>query len=46
MVQTIKIEFSINSDTLRSQIEINVYVTGHVLGMIYDSKTQLIQFVD
>ena len=25
---------------------INAYVTGHVQGMVYDSKTQLIKFTD
>ena len=45
-VQTIEIELSINSNTTRSQIEIDAYVTGHVQGMFYDSKTQLIKFTD
>ena len=30
MVQAIEIELSINSDTTRSQIQINAYLTGHV----------------
>ena len=46
MVQTIEIELSINSNTTRSQIQINAYVTGHVQGMFNDSKTQLIKFTD
>ena len=46
MVQTIEIELSINSNTTRSQISTNAYVTGHVQGMFYDSKTQLIKFTD
>ena len=46
MVQRTEIELSINSNTTRSQIKINDYVTGHVQGMFYDSKTQLIQFTD
>ena len=43
MVQTIEIEVSINSNTTRSKIQINAYVTGHVQGL---SKTQLIQITD
>ena len=46
MVQIVEIEFSINSNTTRSQIQINAYVTGHVQDMFYDSKTQLIKFTD
>ena len=46
MVQTIEIELSINSSTTMSQMQINVYVTGHVQNMFYDSKTQLIKFTD
>ena len=46
MLQTIQIELSINSNTTRSQTEINAYVTGHVQGMFFGSKTQLIQFTD
>ena len=46
MVQTIEIELSINSNTTRSQIQINAYVTGHVQGIFYDSKTQLTQIND
>ena len=44
MVQTIQIEHSIKSNTTRSQIQINAYVTGHLRDMLYDSKTEFIQF--
>ena len=46
MVQTIEIELSMNSNTTTSQIQINAHVTGHVQGMFYGSKTQLIKFTD
>ena len=46
MVETIQTELSINSNTARSQIKLNVYVSGHVQSMFYDSKTQLTQFTD
>ena len=46
IVQKAQIELSINSNTKRSQIEINVYVSGHLRDMFFDSKTQLIQFTD
>ena len=46
MLQRTQIELSINSNTTRSQIQINAYVTGHVQGMFYDSKTRLIKFTD
>ena len=46
MVQTIEIELSINSSTTMSQIQINAYVTGHVQGMFYGTKSQLIKFTD
>ena len=46
MEQIIQIELSINSNTTRSQIQLNAYITGHLQGMFYDSKTQLIQFTD
>ena len=46
IVQTTEIKLSINSNTARSHIQINVYVTGHLRGMLSDSKTQLIQFTD
>ena len=46
MVQTIEIELSMNSNTTTSQTQINAYVTGHVGGMFYGSKTQLIKFTD
>ena len=44
MVQTVQIEHSIKSNTTRSQIQINAYVTGHLRDMFYDSKTESIQF--
>ena len=43
MVQTVQIELSINSNTTRSLIKINAYVSGHLRDMFYDSKTQLIR---
>ena len=46
MAQTIEIELSVYSNTTRSQIKINAYVTGHVQGTFYDSKIQLIKFTD
>ena len=46
MVQTIQIELSINSNTARSQIYINAYVTGHLQGMFYDSITQYNLLID
>ena len=46
MEQIIQIELSVNSNTTRSQIQLNAYITGHLQGMFYDSKTQLIQFTD
>ena len=46
MVQTIQIEVSTNSNTARPQIYIHAYVTKHLPGMFYDSKTQLIQFTN
>ena len=42
MAQTVKIELFINSNTKKSQILINGYVTGQLRDMFYDSKTQLI----
>ena len=30
IVQTVQIELSINSNTTRSQIEIDAYITGHL----------------
>ena len=39
-----EIELSINSNTERSQIWINAYISQHLCDMFYDSKTQLIQF--
>ena len=44
MVQILQIELSITSNTTRSQIQINV--AGHLQDMLYNSKTQLIQFTD
>ena len=46
MMQTVKIEFSINSNTTRSQMQISDYVSRHLRDMLYDSKTQPIQFTD
>ena len=46
MVQILQIELSITSNTTRSQIQINAYVAGHLQDMLYNSKTQLIQFTD
>ena len=46
MEQIIQIELSVNSNTTRSQKQLNAYITGHLQGMFYDSKTQLIQFTD
>ena len=46
MVQTVQRELSINSNTTRSQIQINAYNTGHLRDMFYVSKSQLIQFPD
>ena len=40
MMQTVKIEFSINSNTTRSQMQISDYVSRHLRDMLYDSKTQ------
>ena len=46
MVQTIETELSINSNTTKSQIYSNAYVTGHFPGIFYDSKNQLIKFTE
>ena len=46
MVQTVQIELSIKSNTTVSQKQIHAYITGHLPDMLYDSKTQFIQFTD
>ena len=46
MVQTVQIELFIKSNTTVSQKQINAYITGHLPDMLYDSKTQFIQFTD
>ena len=46
MVKTVQIELSINSNTIRPQIQINTNITGHLRDMLYDSKYQLIKFTD
>ena len=45
-IQTIQTELSMNSNTTWSERSINAYVTWHLRGMFYDSKTQLIQYTD